>query len=97
MRETFGTNPSSATTPYNSNHLSYTGVQGGTNGVNYTTLLSNIKGIFSLVTTETYINSGGASGHADLIFPSSTNNLATCIYGCNFNLPVERIDVWILN
>jgi hypothetical protein len=50
-----------------------------------------------MVTTETYINSGQASGHADLLFPSNTNNLATCIFGCNFNLPVERIDVWILN
>lgn len=35
--------------------------------------------------------------HADLLFPSSSGNSAACIFGCNFNLPIERIDVWILN
>ena len=97
MRETFGTNPSTTSTPFNSNHISYTGSQGGVNGINFPSLLSNVKGIFSMITTETYINSGGATGHADLIFPSNTNNLGTCIYGCNFNLPIERIDIWKLN
>jgi len=50
-----------------------------------------------MITTQSYVNAGGATGHADLIFPSSINNYGTCIFGCNFQLPVENIDIWILN
>lgn len=97
MRKTFGTNPTTTNTPFNQNHISFTGNQGGVNGVNFPYLLSSYKGIYSMITTEDYdINQNGASGHADLIFTESTGN-AQCIYGCNFMLPIERIDIWILD
>lgn len=96
MRETFGTNPATISTSFNSNHISYTGADGGTNGENFPPLFNGIKGIFSMITTDVYDNNGGASGHADLLFPNNTNGDGTCIFGCNFNLPVKRVDVWIL-
>lgn len=90
MRKTFGTN--------NSNHIELLGNEGGMNGEKFpkSEKLKNIKGIYSMITTEEYDNSGGASGHADLLFKDS-KGLANCAFGCFFNLPVKRIDVWILN
>ena len=96
MRETFGTNTSTSNTPTNANHLTFTAIDGGINGVNFPNKLKDLNGIYSMITTENYnIIEKGASGHADLIFNGSAGK-GTCIYGCNFNLPIERIDVWIL-
>lgn len=97
MRETFGTNPATSTTPLNNNHLSFEECEGGKNGILFGGLLNNKFGIYSMITKTSFNNNGGASGHADLLFPSSSGNSAACIFGCNFDLPIERIDVWILN
>lgn len=90
MRETFGTNPASSTTPFNSSHINITGAQGGTNGENFPTLVANIQGIYSMVST----NPNWASGHCDLI------NNGTCVFGCHFYdtppAPIDYIDIWIL-
>jgi hypothetical protein len=96
MRETFGTNPASSANPYNANHLSLTGIQGGTNGVNFPDLLKGKKAIYSMITTNQYSTSTRVSGHADLLFTDS-NDFGNCAFGCFFNLPIERIDIWILN
>jgi Type VI secretion system (T6SS), amidase effector protein 4 len=90
MRKTFGTNKT--------NHIELLGTEGGINGEKFTKSekLKNIKGIYSMITTEQYDNDGGASGHADLLFYDS-EGMANCAFGCFFNLPVKRIDVWILN
>lgn len=90
MRKTFETNPS------NPNHISYLGSEGGTNGANFPELLKDIKGIYSMVTTMDYSEKTGMSGHSDLMFTDSSN-LGNCVYGCFFERPIERIDVWILN
>jgi hypothetical protein len=90
MRETFGTNPN------NANHFSYTSSDGGTNGVNFPEKLKDKNGIYSMITTEKYTTETGISGHADLIFNGSAGK-GTCIFGCSFNLPIERIDIWVLN
>lgn len=90
MRETFGTSPE------NINHFSYTSSDGGTNGINFPKKLKDKNGIYSMITTEKYTRESGISGHADLIFNGSSGK-GTCIFGCSFNLPVERIDIWILN
>ena len=89
-RKTFGTNKT--------NHIELLGSEGGINGEKFTKSekLKNIKGIYSMITTEQYDNDGGASGHADLLFYDS-EGMANCAFGCFFNLPVKRIDVWILN
>ena len=51
MRATFGTNPATATTPYNPNHMSIPIASGGINGQNFPTLpaLQNISGIYSII------------------------------------------------
>nr|WP_315247528.1 T6SS effector amidase Tae4 family protein [uncultured Flavobacterium sp.] len=90
MRETFGTNPE------NVNHFSYTSSDGGAKGINFPEKLKDKKGIYSMITTEKYTKESGISGHADLIFNGSSGK-GTCIFGCSFSLPVERIDIWILN
>ncbi|RQO35257.1 hypothetical protein DBR39_20080 [Chryseobacterium sp. KBW03] len=88
MRKTFGTNPATSTTPYNSNHIHITGNQAGVNGVNLPVILKDIKGIYSLVSS----NSAWASGHGDILQPNGT-----CINGCHFyDAPIDYIDVWIL-
>lgn len=90
MRETFDTGPE------NANHFSYTPSDGGPNGVNFPEKLKDKNGIYSMITTEKYTNDSGVSGHADLIFNGSSGE-GTCIFGCSFNLPVQRIDIWTLN
>ncbi|WP_433627078.1 T6SS effector amidase Tae4 family protein [Chryseobacterium cucumeris] len=88
MRKTFGTNPATSTTPYNSNHIHITGNQAGVNGVNLPAILKDKKGIYSLVSS----NSAWASGHGDILQPNGT-----CINGCHFfDAPIDYIDVWIL-
>lgn len=94
MRKTFGTNPATTTTPLNSNHKSFSSSDGGVKGADFPFKLKDFKGIYSMITTEAY-DLNGASGHADLLITAS-NGLGTCAYGCFFNLPIERIDVWIL-
>jgi len=84
MRETFGTFPD------NSSHYNFLGSDGGTNGENFPTLVSGLKGIYSMVSTD----SNWASGHADLI------NEGECVFGCHFYdtppAPIDYIDIWIL-
>lgn len=83
MRLTFGVSPT------NPNHLHITNSQAGINGENLPTLTANIKGIYSLVSS----NPNWASGHADLL-----NADGTCIFGCHFSdAPIDYIDIWILN
>lgn len=83
--KTFGISPS------NPNHKKISGDQSGKNGENFTLLTAGIKGIYSMVST----NSEWASGHADLI------NNGTCVFGCHFYdippAPIDYIDIWILN
>ena len=90
MRETFGTNPSTTTTPYNSSHHHFTANDGGVNGENFPDLVSGLKGIFSMVST----NPNWASGHADLIEDGM------CVFGCYFQdvppAPIDYIDIWVL-
>lgn len=83
MRKTFGTSPT------NPNHYSITGAEAGVHGVELPTLLSEIKGIYSLYSSDfTW-----ASGHADLLYPD-----ATCGNNCHFyDAPIHRIEVWELN
>jgi hypothetical protein len=85
MQKTFGVSPS------NPNHKKILGSQSGKNGENFPFLTAGIKGIYSMVST----NSEWASGHADLI------NNGTCIFGCHFYdtppAPIDYIDIWILN
>jgi hypothetical protein len=63
MRETFGTNPTTNSTPLNENHYHFTADDGGSNGENFPTLVDGKKGIFSMVST----NPQWSSGHADII------------------------------
>ncbi|MES2487936.1 MAG: hypothetical protein V4581_18560 [Bacteroidota bacterium] len=90
MRETFGTNPATTTTPLNANYHYFTGTQGGTNGENYPTLTSGLKGIYSMVSSNSY----WGSGHADLI------ENGVCVFGCHFTdtppAPIDYIDIWVL-
>lgn len=88
MKKTFGTNPS--------NYLHYTASQGGTKGENFSNLLANVKGIYSMVALQS-IQSTWGTGHADLL--ENGGCLLNChFYDTNNNfVPVYYIDVWILN
>lgn len=89
MRKTFGTNPATSTTPFNSNHHYFSGAQAGVHGANLPVLLNGIKGIYSIYSS----NFSWASGHADLL-----NNNATCGNNCHFyDAPISRLDVWELH
>nr|WP_298659750.1 type VI secretion system amidase effector protein Tae4 [uncultured Flavobacterium sp.] len=81
MRKTFGV-------PTGSNHL--TGLQGGTNGENFPTLLSSKKGIYIMIANYPGLF---ATGHADII------NNSHCPGECWFNPTggVNYIDIWELN
>lgn len=87
MKKTFGT-------PTGGNHL--TGTQGGTNGVNFPSLLSGKKGIYIMVPNLPggCANNTGfcASGHADMIDNS------VCDGGCYFGATggVSEIFIWEL-
>jgi hypothetical protein len=87
MRATFGTSNPNDGFPDNQNHISFTGQEGGKNGENYPTLAAGLKGIYMLVMPT----GSNLSGHADVI----NNNY--CPGNCNFQLPVEHIDIWVLN
>ena len=91
MRETFGTNPATNTSPLNLNHFHFTSNQGGINGLNFPNLMIGLKGIYSMVST----NPNWASGHADLI-----DENGICVFGCHLNdsppAPIDYIDIWVL-
>lgn len=91
MRETFGTNPTTNSTPLNENHYHFTADDGCSNGENFPTLVDGKKGIFSMVST----NPQWSSGHADII-----NDDGTCKSGCHFQdnppAPIDYIDIWVL-
>lgn len=89
MRKTFGTNPSTSSTPYNANHHHFTGIQAGEYGINLPDLLIDKKGIYSLVSN----NPTWGSGHADLLYDD-----ILCGNNCHFaDAPIDYIDIWILN
>ena len=95
MRKTFGTNTGEDNTPYNPKHESFSGEQGGLYGQNFPALLKNKKGIYSLITLNN--SNTTVTGHAD-VFNGYGNNKKICSNGCFFSkLPVERIDIWILD
>lgn len=88
MRKTFGTNDGDSTTPHNDSHFHYTALQAGTNGQNLPTLLQEKKGIFSMVTQNSW-----ASGHADAL-----KDNGTCVNNCHFyDAPIIYINIWELN
>ncbi|WP_396179772.1 T6SS effector amidase Tae4 family protein [Flavobacterium sp.] len=87
MRATFGTSNPNDGYANNPSHISLTGQQGGTNGQNYPSLTAGLKGIYMLVMPT----GSNLSGHADVIY----NNY--CPGNCNFQLPVEHIDIWVLD
>jgi hypothetical protein len=88
MRKTFGTNPS--------NYRHYTASQGGHNGKEFPKLLENKQGIYSMIARPEIQNDWG-TGHADLL------ENGECRQNCHFydenNLfvPVDYIDIWILD
>jgi len=87
MKETFGTNPATATTPFNSSHYQFTSVDGGTNGENFPTLLAGKKGIFTMLP----ISEGafGASGHCDKF--DGTECAAKCYFP-----HASEVNIWVL-
>lgn len=93
MRETFGTSPATATTPFNANHISIPITAGGVNGINFPTLpaLQGISGIYSVVFAN-----NDASGHADYIYTNASGQV-DCANNCFFNLSMIRMDVWKLD
>jgi hypothetical protein len=88
MKKTFGTNPT--------NYVHYTSSQGGVKGKNFPGLLTGKKGIYSMVSLQSIQNSWG-TGHADLF------ENGECLLNCHFYdvnndfVPVDYIDIWILN
>jgi hypothetical protein len=90
MRLTFGTDKN------NPNYRNFTKNQGGNRGENFPNLVKGLKGIYSMV-SPLEIKDSWASGHADLIFDQ------ICPFKCHFYdeklqiVPIEYIDIWILN
>jgi len=88
MRKTFGTNQS--------NYTHYTSTQGGNKGENFPKLLSGKQGIYSMV-SRPEIQKDWGTGHTDLL------ENGECLLNCHFYdiknnfVPVDYIDVWILN
>ncbi|SHM16944.1 T6SS effector amidase Tae4 family protein [Flavobacterium xanthum] len=87
LRKTFGT-------PTGDNHI--TNSQSGVKGINFPNLILNKKGIYSMIARDE-IQSTWGTGHADLL------ENGTCLLNCNFYdvdnnfVPVDYIDIWILN
>lgn len=96
MRKTFGTKTGIGNTPINANHFSYNAADGGPNGVDFPNKLKDKQGIYSMITTEQYRLDARTSGHADLLFTDS-KGFGNCPFDCFFNLPIQRIDIWILD
>jgi hypothetical protein len=88
MRKTFGTN--------SSNYTHYTAAQGGNKGTGFKNLLEGKQGIYSMVSRPEIQESWG-TGHANLL------QNGECLLNCHFYdinnsfVPVDYIDVWILN
>nr|WP_315175388.1 hypothetical protein [uncultured Flavobacterium sp.] len=90
MKKTFGTNPI--------NYRHFTAAQGGANGVKFPKLMQDLKsdGIYSMV-SRPEIHKTWGTGHADFL------ENASCLLNCHFYdtrnsfVPVDYIDVWILN
>jgi hypothetical protein len=88
MKKTFGTNLQ------NYHHI--TSNQGGLNGTNFPNLINGMQGIFTMVALSSIQITWG-SGHADLL------ENGECRLNCHFYdeanqfVPVDYIDVWILN
>ena len=96
MRKTFGTKTGIENTPINPKHFSYDATDGGANGIEFPNKLKDKRGIYSMITTEQYRLNARTSGHADLIFTDS-KGFGNCPFNCFFNLPIQRIDIWILD
>ncbi len=90
MRLTFGTDKN------NPNYRNFTKNQGGNKGDNFPNLVKGLKGIYSMV-SPLEIKDSWASGHADIIYDG------ICPFYCHFYdeklqiVPIEYIDIWILN
>lgn len=90
MQKTFGISPDN---PF---HIRISGSEGGIKGENFPQLTEGLKGIYSMVAIDN-IQETWASGHTDLI------NNSQCVFGCSFYIeksqimPVQYIDIWILN
>jgi len=89
MRETFGTSDLNDGLPDNIKHISFTAQQTGEKGINLPNLVKNKKGIYAIIIPPEF---EGVSGHVDILRPNGT-----CPSYCNFQLPVERVDIWILD
>lgn len=81
MKKTFGTP---------THH--FTGAQGGTNGVNFPSLLQGINGIYIMIPNNPGSNGFGASGHADIL--DSQNCDGGCYFGATGG--VKDIFIWDL-
>lgn len=86
MKETFGTNPASLTTPLNTKHFQYN--EGGTNGADFETAIKGKKGIFTMLPTNP--ENFGASGHCDKY------DGVKCAAKCYFPHASE-INIWVLD
>lgn len=91
MRETFGTYNGMNNTPISTSHINYASCELGPKGINFLNSVSQVRGIYSLITP---ISTPKVSGHIDA-FSYQFNE--TCLFGCNLQLPVDYIDIWILN
>ncbi|OYQ49907.1 hypothetical protein CHU92_00240, partial [Flavobacterium cyanobacteriorum] len=87
MKETFGTNPATVTTPYNEKHYQYDSADGGVNGGNFKTLLSNKKGIYTMLPEDPAAFQ--ASGHCDIF------DGVKCKAGCYYPAASE-VNIWVL-
>ncbi|MFA5556035.1 MAG: T6SS effector amidase Tae4 family protein [Flavobacteriaceae bacterium] len=90
MRATFGINDPNDNNPYNENHYYFTASETGTNGVNLPSLVNGLKGIYTIMKPDTP-QYNGITGHADILRPNGT-----CPSNCNFQIPVDRVDIWVL-
>ena len=87
MRKTFGT-------PTGTNHI--VNSQGGTKGKDFADLIANKKGIYSMIALQSIQDTWG-TGHVDLLENGG------CLLDCHFYdlnnqlVPVDYIDIWILN
>lgn len=85
MKETFGTNPATATTPFNENPFNVKSVDGGVYGEYYPSLVAGFKGIYSMTPADPV--AFGATGHCDII------DNTYCPFNCFFKDAVE-IDIY---
>ncbi|MFY7665850.1 T6SS effector amidase Tae4 family protein, partial [Flavobacterium sp.] len=96
MRKTFGTHDGANGTPINGNHSSYFPTNAANDNSLRLDFITNKRGIFSSVSTPAH-DLHNASGHADLLISNGTIVPGECITGCNLDIPLSRIDIWILN